>query len=144
MPLIYIELSPELKTLVQKTGRLYRSHAPLDVLKELARDLPLITMERLAGLRLDPSTPESGIRVSVRQRSDDEYVVNDETLWFRIYLSEAMEIESERTEQKHLFRDMIEKWFQDHGIEMPNDTIFDFFPGPTYGCGVVNGKAIDW
>lgn len=130
----------------------YTGPHPVDVrekLKKLANDLPELIVGALNELHLDPSTVEAGVRVQLHRRSaphdpDGEYVVNGEDLWFRIYLSEAMNLESGRTEQKYHFRAMIEQWFQDHCIELPQNTMFVFIPGPTYGCGFVNGESIDW
>lgn len=147
MPLIYIELGPEFTSLKQRLGtkriRLIDQDA-LGVMQNFANDLPIIMAGQLTELNLDPSTPETGIRVSVKRRPKDEYVVNGEQLWFRIYLSETMSDVSQRVDQKHRFRQLVEHWFERYKIDLPEDTIFDFFPGPTYGCGIVNGEVIDW
>lgn len=146
MPLIYIELASSLDGIrpIIDTPPVTKLADAVTVARYLAAKLPEMMTKRLEALHLYLDTPKSGIRVSVRQRSADEYVINGEDIWFRIYLSESMDTEKVRTEQKRVFKTMIMDWFTENGFLLPPNTMFDFFPGPTYGCGIVNGEVIDW
>ncbi len=143
MPLIYIELSSSLDYIMpaQDSGR--QPMTSIGLMRQLAIELPAMMMQRLKQLHLNQNTPETGIRVSVRQRDVDEFLVNGEDIWFRIYLSEEIP-NMDRDLQKHFFAEMIDDWFAQRERIMPRDVMLDIFPGPTYGCGFVHGQRIEW
>ncbi|MCA9339445.1 MAG: hypothetical protein KDA17_00875 [Candidatus Saccharibacteria bacterium] len=146
MPLIYIELASNLDGIspIVDTPPITKMANAVKVSERLARELPKMVMHRLDTLHLDLKTSEGGVRVSVRQRAIDEYVVNGEDLWFRICLSERMDTEKVRIDQKQAFKTMIADWFTENGLLLPSSTVFEFIPGPTYGCGAVKGESLDW
>ena len=113
-----------------------------EMIIKLAMALPRLMVNNLPDLRLDPTTMELAVQVTLQKFHPRS--VHTPDVWIKVQFSEDGLTEKQRKKVAKKSKKILAVWFKEQGLDMPDGFAVDLLWGPTHGFIVADGLTVEW